>query len=56
MADKVTIIRLNADENKTMIANLKIDELPVLLLYDKKEMKWRHSGFISEDDLKKQLQ
>jgi thioredoxin len=56
MADKVTIVRLNADENKTLIAEMKIDELPTLLLYDHKKMKWKHTGFVSEEDLKKQLQ
>ena len=55
-ADKVTIIRLNADENKTLISEMKIDELPTLLLYENKELKWKHSGYISEEDLKKQLQ
>jgi thioredoxin len=56
LADKVTIVRLNADENKTLIAEMKISELPTLLLYENKEVKWKHSGFISEEDLKKQLQ
>ena len=53
--DKYVIVRLNADENKTMMKDLKIDELPTLLLYKNKEVVWRHSGFISEEDLKKQL-
>ncbi|WKL44932.1 thioredoxin domain-containing protein [Flavobacterium sp. ZE23DGlu08] len=56
LADKVTIIRLDADKNKTLISQMKISELPTLLLYDKAAVKWKHSGFISEDDLKKQLQ
>jgi thioredoxin len=56
MADKLVIIRLDADENKTLVKEMKIDELPTLLLYEKKELKWKNSGFISEEDLKKQLQ
>lgn len=56
LADKVTIIRLNADENPTLVKEMKILELPTLLLYENKEIKWKHSGFISEEDLKKQLQ
>jgi thioredoxin len=56
LGTKVTIIRLNADENKTLISEMKIDALPTLLLYENKELKWKHSGFISEEDLKKQLQ
>jgi thioredoxin len=56
MAADVTIIRLNADENKTLVSQLKIDTLPALFLYENKEVKWKHNGFISEQDLKKQLQ
>ena len=56
LADKVLIIRLNADENKTLLQEMKIDELPTLILYENKKIKWKHSGFIGEEDLKKQLQ
>jgi thioredoxin len=56
LADKVIIIKLDADENKTLISEMKISELPTLLLYKNKELKWTHSGYISEEDLKKQLQ
>ena len=56
LSDNVTIIRLNADENKTLISQMKISELPTLLLYENAAVKWKHSGFISEEDLKKQLQ
>lgn len=51
----VTIIRLDADANKTLLTQLKIEELPTLLLYENKEVKWKHSGFISEEDLTKKL-
>ena len=56
MGDKVAIIRLDADENKTLISEMKIEELPTLLLYENKELKSKHTGYISEADLKKQLQ
>lgn len=55
MADKMVIIRLNADENKTMVKELKIGELPALILYKNNEVIWQHRGFINEEDLKKQL-
>ena len=55
-ANKVDIIRLDADENKTLITVMKIDELPTLLLYENKKIIWKHSGYISEEDLRKQLQ
>ncbi|RZJ26258.1 MAG: redoxin domain-containing protein [Flavobacterium sp.] len=55
MKDKVTIIRLNADENKTMVADMKIESLPAIFIYKDKKIIWKHIGFISEDELKKQL-
>jgi len=55
LADKVLIIRLNADENPTLMKEMKISELPTLLIYKNKELKWKNSGYISEEDLKKQL-
>lgn len=55
MGDKVVIIRLNADENKTIMQELKISELPTLILYKNEAVKWQKSGFISEEDIKKQL-
>ncbi|WP_348825144.1 thioredoxin domain-containing protein [Flavobacterium aestuarii] len=56
MTDKVTVIRLNADENKTIMQDLKISELPTLVLYENKAVKWQKSGFVTEEDLKTQLQ
>lgn len=55
MTNKVTIVRLNADENKTIMQELKISELPTLVLYENKAIKWQQSGFVSEEDLKQQL-
>jgi thioredoxin len=51
-----TIIRLDADANKTLMTELKISELPTLLLYDNQALVWRQSGFVSEEDLRKQIQ
>ncbi len=56
MADKVVIIKLDADANKTLVKEMKIDELPTLILYKNKKILWKNSGFITEKDLKKQLQ
>ncbi|HEX8576437.1 MAG TPA: thioredoxin domain-containing protein [Flavobacterium sp.] len=56
MANDVVIIRLDADKNKTLMKTLNIQELPALFVYKNKTVQWKHSGFISEKDLKKQLQ
>lgn len=55
MKDKIILVRLNADENKSIMKELKIEELPTLLLYENSKLKWKSSGFVSEEDLKKQL-
>jgi rhodanese-related sulfurtransferase len=54
-AGKVSIVSLDADENKTMMTALKIEDLPALLLYENGKLVWQHTGYISEEDLKKQL-
>ncbi|WP_144893233.1 thioredoxin domain-containing protein [Flavobacterium tiangeerense] len=56
LANNVTIIRLDADKNKTLMSELKISELPTLLLYEGTKIKWQQSGYITEVDLKKQIQ
>ena len=53
LSDTVVVIRLNADENKTVVQELKIDALPTLILYQNQIVKSRKSGFISENDLRK---
>lgn len=55
LANQVTIIRLDADENKSLLSEMKISELPTLLLYNKKQLEWKNSGYISEADLRKHL-
>jgi thioredoxin len=55
MKDKVTIIRIDADQNKSLMQEMKIEGLPILLLYENKELKWKNAGFISEADLTQKL-
>ena len=55
MAGKIKIVQLDADENKTIVDQLKLDGLPVLIIYEKGKEVWRNVGYISEVDLKKQL-
>ena len=55
MKHKVTIIRLDADENKSLMEQMNLDGLPVIIVYENGKETWRNMGFISEDDLKKHL-
>ena len=53
---KLIIINIDAEENKTLLTEMKIEILPSFFLYKNSNLKWKHFGFINEDDLKKQLQ
>jgi thioredoxin len=55
MADKVLVIRINADDNQALCKELKIDALPVLSLYKNKSLIWTNKGYISKEDVVKQL-
>ena len=56
MADKVVVIRINADDNRALCKELSVDALPVLQLYKNKSLIWANTGFIEKADVVKQLQ
>lgn len=55
MKDKVTVVRINADDNQFLCKELKIDALPVLHLYRNRNLVWQNSGFIEKEEVIKQL-
>ncbi len=55
MKDEIKIIQLDADENKTIVEEMKLDGLPTIIVYEKGKEVWRNVGYISEEDLKKHL-
>ena len=56
MADKVIVVRINADDNRALCKELSVDALPVLQLYKNKSMIWANTGFIEKAEVVKQLQ
>lgn len=56
MATKVSVIRINADENQDLCKELKIDALPVLQLYNNTALIWVNTGFIEKEKVVKRLQ
>lgn len=52
---KINLVRYDADKNKTILKKLNVDELPVILIYEGETLVWRHSGFLSENELRKQI-
>jgi thioredoxin len=55
MKDSIKIVQLDADENKTIVEQLKLEGLPTIIVYEKGKEVWRNVGYISEEDLKKHL-
>ena len=55
MADKVTLVRVDADENTELCKTLKVSALPVLKLYKGNKIVWENQGFIDEQSVRAQL-
>ncbi|MFN8308416.1 MAG: thioredoxin domain-containing protein [Chitinophagales bacterium] len=55
MADSVIVVRIDADQNQALVKSLGVDALPTLFLYKDKKVVWSYNGFISKDDLLKEL-
>lgn len=55
MADKVMLVRIDADENAELCKKLNVTALPVLKLYKDKQLLWENEGYIDEELVRKQL-
>ena len=51
MASKVNLVRINADQNKNIVQELKVTALPTLLLYKNKKLIWSNVGFLTKQDI-----
>jgi len=54
--NKMQLIKINADENKELAKNLKVETLPTLILYKNQKIVWQNTGFIEKSDLLKIIQ
>lgn len=48
MADKVTVVRINADDNAELCKELQIDALPTIKVYKNKTLTWTNVGYIDK--------
>ena len=55
LANKLVVIRINADDNQDLCKSLNIDALPVLKLYKNSQLAWTNKGFISKEDVLKKM-
>lgn len=51
MASKLDVVRIDADAEKDLCQKMKVDALPVLILYKNGKEVWKHKAFISKADL-----
>jgi thioredoxin 1 len=52
---KFSLIKINVDENTTVVKALKVDALPVLMLYKDGTVIWSANEFVEKEDLSKVL-
>lgn len=55
MAEKVTVVRIDADANPSLCQELGVDALPVLHVYKNKQLTWQNTGYIDKEQVVKQL-
>lgn len=55
MSDKVEIIRIDADKNAELCKTLNVDALPTIFVYKNGTKSFEHIGYLSQEELLKQL-
>ena len=53
--DKLTLIKIDADENKELLKQKGISGIPYLELYRYGKLVWKHDGYIEKDQLLKEI-
>lgn len=55
LADKMILVRIDADQNPELCQQLNVTALPTLKFYQNKELKWNQIGFIDEAGVKSNM-
>ncbi|OWY19217.1 thioredoxin [Sphingobacteriales bacterium UPWRP_1] len=56
LGEKVSIIKINVDHNQGIAEALQIRSIPTLVLFKNGDLKWRHSGLVPVNQLRKVLE
>jgi thioredoxin 1 len=51
--DKVTIIKIDVDKNREVAQHFGIQGIPTLIVFQNGQIKWRESGVVPANELKK---
>jgi len=53
--EQVKVLKIDADQNKQLVANLGYEALPIVLIFKNGELVFENQGFVSEKDLRELL-
>lgn len=56
MGEGVRIIKIDVDKNPAIAAQYRIQGVPTLMVFKQGQSKWRQSGVVSANDLKKVIE
>lgn len=56
LSDKITILTVDYDQNRTLARQLGVDEIPTFLLYKNSQILWRGLGQIEEKTFREKIQ
>lgn len=56
MADKITLIRIDADANQPLCKTLGVAALPTLKIYDNQKISWEQEGYVDEQRVRSAIQ
>lgn len=55
-SDKLSLLKINADDNRQLMDSLKIEAIPALLIFNDGKLKWSHSGLAEKDTVRSAIQ
>ena len=56
LGDSIRIVKVDVDKNEAVAMQMRIQSVPTLMIFKEGEMKWRQSGAMSANELKKVIE
>lgn len=53
LGDSIRIVKVDVDKNEAIAMQMRIQSVPTLMVFNGGEMKWRQSGAMSANELKR---